>query len=377
MNVVITGSRAPVALDLGRRFHKAGHSVYQVDSLPYGMAMHSRATKQSFVVPRPAEDLHGFTATLQGIVSKHSIDLIIPTCEEVYFLAACADQIPCRVLCDSLDQLRSLHNKWEFSQLVESGSSPETRLLKSLDDVNVPRRELADWVFKPVYSRFASRTLIGPTEAEVETIDANDDQWVMQRRVHGTEYSTWSFAEAGDLKAHTAYRSLYRAGSGSGIYFVPIIHEGIFDFVKRFVKQRDFTGQIGFDLIQEPSGRLFVLEANPRATSGLHMFSQSDPLVNLLLGQSNGVCHPSSERPVMVEFAMPLWGFVDAVQRGRVVNFVPDLLRSRWVVTELSDPMPMLGLPRSFWQIARVAREKGCSLQTASTFDIEWNGEPL
>ncbi|HAD62028.1 MAG TPA: hypothetical protein DCG12_22550 [Planctomycetaceae bacterium] len=379
MNVLITGSRAPVALDLARRFQRAGHTVFQADSLPRGMAMRSNAVDRSFVIPRPVEDLSQFAASLGDIVRGHSIDVIIPTCEEVFFLAGCRDQLPCRILCDSLDVLKRIHNKWTFSELVHESpvTAPVSHLLNSLQDATAIDETTEDWVFKPVYSRFASRTLVGPSASRLMSAASNNEQWIMQKRIRGTEFSTWSYAESGQLKAHATYRSLYRVGTGSGICFVPEQHEEILEFVQSFVLTQSFTGQIGFDFIQDDTSKLFVLEANPRATSGVHLFSSEDPVVESLIGGEGPVCQPTPNRPTMVEFAMPFWGLIDAARSGRLLHFLPDLLRSRWAVTRFLDPLPTLGLPLSLWQIAMIARSESCSLQTASTFDIEWNGEPL
>ena len=80
--------------------------------------------------------------------------------------------------------------------------------------------EAAEWVFKPVYSRFASHTKVGPSAAEVLTIEPTPAcRWIAQRRIFGVEHSTYGVAHAGRLRAHVIYRSAYRVGLGSGIYF--------------------------------------------------------------------------------------------------------------------------------------------------------------
>ena len=79
----------------------------------------------------------------------------------------------------------------------------------------------------------------------------------------------------------------------------------------------------------------------------------------------------------MIEFAMPLWGVIDAARRGKWLAFIPDVLRSRWMTVSWRDPWPTLGLLRSLWEIASIARREHRTLQQASTFDIEWNGEAM
>lgn len=237
-------------------------------------------------------------------------------------------------------------------------------------------------VFKPVYSRFASRAVIGPSRRSLKRIDPAAEQWIAQRRINGSEYSTYSVAIDGQLLAHCSYHSLYRVGTGSGICFQPVEIPEIESFVREFVRRVKYTGQIGFDIIIDANDRLWVLEGNPRATSGAQLFAKSDRLVDALLpdvAEASGsqLIKPSTFRPGMIEFAMPVWGVVDAVRRGRIHRFPFDVLRSRWLCCSLRDFWPALGLPLSFWQLIRIARREKCSLQQASTFDIEWNGEDL
>jgi hypothetical protein len=288
------------------------------------------------------------------------------------------------VVADCFDKLASIHSKWQFSRFAGNSFAavPETRLLTDRTDLPWFRSQSADWVFKPVWSRFAARTLIGPTEARLSQLQPTaEGPWVAQQRVRGQEYSTWSLCRDGRLLAHACYTSKYRAGQGAGIYFVPAEHAGISAFVQEFVSKEHFSGQIGFDLIESADGRLWVLEGNPRATSGLHLFAAQDPLAEVLTEQQSRqdreVITPSRQSAVMVEFAMPVWGLADAWRRGLVSSFVPDLYRARCAVWSVRDPLPTLALPASLLELAAVAFREKQTLMQASTRDMEWNGEPL
>lgn len=389
MRILMTGSRAPVTLDLSRRFYRDGHTVMHADSLPNGIGMRSRSASKAFLVPRPVDSPRTYSESLASIVDNESIDWLIPTCEEVFYIAAYRSLLNCDVLIDDFDKLARIHNKWEFSQFAgdDFAAVPETILWRSSDEPGqcvkekLPAGEVpADWVFKPVYSRFASRTLIGPTLTDLQRLKlAADELWIAQRRIRGVEYSTYSVASDGELLAHVTYQSLYRAGLGSGICFGAVRIPAIEDFVRHFVQTENYTGQIGFDFIEDAGGRYWVLEGNPRATSGAHLFGIKEPLGDALLNvrANDDVLKPSSARPAMVEFAMPFWGLSDAVRSNRWLQFVPDMLCSRWTVMSLRDPGPALGIPRALWTIASIARREKRTLQQASTFDIEWNGEAL
>lgn len=387
MRVLITGSRAPVALDLARRFHRCGHVVMQADSLKHGIGKWSNSAAKSFSVPRPSDGPRRYAESLATIVDDQQIDWLIPTCEEVFFIAAHRTLLNCEVLVDEFDKLAQIHNKWSFSQLPgnDFASPPETILLErtvageSGADRSLPPGELpSNWVFKPVFSRFASRTLIGPTVAQLQQLEANlDEPWIAQRRIRGTEYSTYSIAYAGELRAHITYHSLYRAGLGSGILVEPIHFQVVEDYVAAFVKSHCFTGQIGFDLMRDDAGRFWVLEANPRATTGAQIFANCDPLADVLMNRTNQLLRSTTTRPVMIEFAMPFWGLWDAIRNGRCRHYIPDVIRSRSTTLSWRDPWPTLALLPALIELGAIALKEGRTLQQASTFDIEWNGGPM
>jgi hypothetical protein len=400
MRILITGVRAPVALDLARRLHRAGHDVFAGDSLRFALTGRSRSVKQSCRLPRPFDSVSTYIKGVRAAVDRHRIDLLIPTCEEIFYLSRFADELGCRLFADSFDKLAAMHNKSLFARSAgnEFAAVPETHLLESPADIDSFFETSADWVFKPVFSRFAARTLIGPAanvlQNSVPAMFQNrpdhdlkasrsaggicqQSAWIAQRRIVGQEYSTWSIAREGTLLAHACYWSKYRAGQGAGVYFLPVRHERIEAFVQAFIHQHQFTGQIGFDLIESQNGHLFAIEANPRATSGLALFADSDPLAELIVDPerlTSDVVRPSDSSPVMVEFAMPLWGLADAFRRGLLRELPADLLTARWLVTSLRDPLPALWLPVSLIELMSNALWRKVSLIEATTWDFEWNG---
>lgn len=292
MRILITGARAPVALDLARQFYRAGHSVVMADSIRMPLSRWSRCIEKTIRVAAPALDLEQFTSDLIEGVQKHRIDWIVPTCEEIFYLASRIDRFQgrCRVFAEPLPVLAAMHNKWEFAKctlrLAHEVVAPETHYF----DSNVELREWSrsqdatEWVFKPVFSRFAARTLIGPTtDALDQIVPTPSDPWIAQKKVIGREYSTYSIAHDGRLSGHACYWSKYRAGLGAGIYFCPYREERIRSFVAHFVRHRRFTGQIGFDFMEDTDGTMYVLECNPRATSGLHLLCDQ-PVANAIFG---------------------------------------------------------------------------------------------
>ncbi|MEM7476392.1 MAG: ATP-grasp domain-containing protein [Planctomycetota bacterium] len=379
MRVLLTSPRAPVTLDLARRLNTQGNNVFVCDSLRFALGAFSRGC--SFLrVPRAMDSPQGYVACLEEIVQQHQIDWLIPTCEEVFAIAAYQSQLSCNILVDSIDKLRNIHDKWTFSQNAsnEFASVPESQRLVSLECVESYRETSGQFVFKPCFSRFASETMISPTFEALKTIDISTSKpWIAQRRVRGIEYSTYSVARHGKLLAHSCYTSSYRAGTGSGIYFVPQEQSQILNFVTKFIEQFQYTGQIGFDCIVDEAEVAWILEGNPRATSGLHLFSEDQPLSDAILGTHSDLIYAPVKRPVMLAAAMPIWGLAQAIKRIAPFQFLADLLRARGILFRWRDPLPALMLPVTIAELMQLAVREKASLQQVSTLDIEWNGEKL
>jgi hypothetical protein len=385
MRVLLTGARAPVTLDLARHFARAGYDVYLADSIHLPLARLSSVLKKSFVVRKPVEGAANYVNDLRNIVSGHKIDLLIPTCEEIYFLSSRLTEFPptVRVFAAPLSVLEPLHNKWSFVNLVtalaDEVRAPQSHLLDDQDDARRWQTEqsLEDWVFKPVYSRFAARTLIGPTASELGIMQPCDsDRWIAQRRIRGQEYSTYSIAIDGRLTAHACYRSQYRAGPGSGIYFVAVEQPKIQTFVTKFVAEQRFTGQIGFDFIEDSQGQVFVLECNPRATSGMHLLNDL-PVATAFSPEMTELLSPPAGSRAMLASIMMLYAFPQAVKLGELAALFKAMREARDVIFDRKDFWPALLSPLSLVEVIVTALRTRKPLTHAATFDIEWNGEPL
>lgn len=389
MRVLLTGARAPVTLDLVRHFYKAGHEVFIADSFRFPIARLGWGVTKGFVVRGPALDPAGYVDDLCAIVRRERIDVLVPTCEEIFFIAARREKLAAltRVSCEPLDVLRSLHDKAEFAREVEAlggaAVAPESHVIATAAQLApwTERGDTAEWVFKPVFSRFAARTLIGPTRATVANLRPSaTDPWLAQRRIRGQEYSTYGVAQAGRLRAQACYRSQYRAGLGSGIYFLAENPPGVREFVERFVARRKFTGQIGFDFIAGDDGRLYVLECNPRATSGLHLLP-GDGLVDALLdapaSATASTCVPVPGAPPMLGVIMLMYALPHVLRHGGLRQLGRDMRRARDVIFAWDDPLPLLLGGLSIAEVVYIACRTRQILTRAATYDSEWNGEPL
>jgi predicted ATP-grasp superfamily ATP-dependent carboligase len=376
MNILLTGTRAPAALEIARRLHAAGHRVYAADSIHWDIASSSRAVVAKVRVASVVTDPIRWQEQIADAVQRFNIDLWIPVCEEVLYAAHVRGEVGCDVFVDTPKQLIDLHDKWKFVNAGAAGNvtPPESYAAWSMEDIAPFVPDAEQWVFKPMYSRFATDTLIGPSAKELAEVGPSSTRgWVVQKKITGRELCTFSIVREGRLQAHVCYISKFRAGKGAGILFVPLIHEAAHDYVKTLVAKLNYTGMLGLDIIEREDGSLWPIEANPRATSGVHLLANVADFGQAWLGQPSETI-PADPRSQMVSFAMPTWGIADAWRKRKLGEFLRDMLRSRDVVWRWGDPLPAFSVGLAMLEFALTARRRRISIHQATTWDLEWNG---
>src|SRR5689334_17961307 len=90
-SVLVTGARAPVALHWARLLTAEGHRVILADSHRFPMS-HATRFKTAYVrLPEPRGNAAAYARAVERVVEEHRCDVVVPTCEEVFFLAAARD----------------------------------------------------------------------------------------------------------------------------------------------------------------------------------------------------------------------------------------------------------------------------------------------
>jgi glutathione synthase/RimK-type ligase-like ATP-grasp enzyme len=398
--ILLTGGRAPVALELARLMHRAGHRVFAAESSRYHLTRVSRAVERSCAVPAPLHGADAYITALEEIVLRERIDVLIPSNEEIFHVAGGIQRIArhCKVWSAPLDTLHALHHKGRFAALAEQFclSVPRTTTVTdpaqwlALAEQAAVQEGGGGLVLKPVYSRFASRVMVlSPTEPKDSrqrrleaAVSAVSDRtpWAVQQYIEGSHYCSYSIAYEGCLIAHAAYPSRYRVGLGASVHFEQIEHPGIRAWVSRFVEAAGFTGQLAFDFIAAKDGRLYAIECNPRATSGIHLFAPADRLERAFLAPEQlaadgTVIEPRDGSGAMLAVPMLLSGLKSMRSRSEWQAWRNAYRNSRDVVYRRSDPAPAWEQLHLAWDVWRISRRLRIPLTEATTYDIEWNGE--
>jgi hypothetical protein len=351
------------------------------DSVACRMSAWSSAVAATHALAPPRHALPQFALDLNRIIGTHNIELVVPTCEEAFFLSRIRAQLPvlCNVFVAPFEQLRELHSKWRFLDWAAGCGAVVPRSAR-VENLAAAREWAAGRavVLKPEYSRFGVHVRLYP-----QGIPANAPPlpelgyWVVQDFQTGREFCSYSVSVAGALMAHVAYEPRYRMGNSSSYYFEEVQEPALLRFVQEFIAKIGFTGQISFDWIRSESGELSVLECNPRAISGVHLFADSDGLMDAMLGHVDTVVIPTSKAPRMIAAVMLAAGLPRAFRRGRLRDWLVDWRRAKDVLSVAGDRKPLFGAIRDIVSFAAIAAQTGSSMREASTRDIEWDGEEL
>lgn len=379
-SVLITGARAPVALHWAQILASAGKTVILADSLQFPFARFSRAVHAYERLPSPRDDLAGYRDAVLRVITAYDCELIVPTCEEVFFLAALRDLhgVFLPLFAPNFARLENAHNKYAFSKFAGTlhGAHLPTELIVNKADLEKFNKVSRDFVFKPVWSRFGDRALIRPGPGRLQRISPTSvDPWIAQLYLPGEELCCWAMGKEGGLLGLQAYRPLYRVGQGASLAFEAVKDPAIEEFVHSFIAATQWTGQVSFDFRRSASGQLFPIECNPRATSGLHFFTSSDRLhCSLFEGTKS---RASSTNQLTLPLAMWVYGLPDALRHNRLTAWWRDFAAmsdlTKWQGDRSLLPMQFLSLA----EIVAKAVARRIGLKQAATADIEWNGERL
>lgn len=344
MNILLTGTRAPATLDLARRLWREGVRVIGADSMRYPLGRFSEAFAAHYRVPSPRFQRRDYADALARIVEAEKIDLLWPTCEEIFHISALHEEISSRVrlFCDPLAVLEPLHHKLKFARIA-GAHAPDSWL-----PADAPGDRKLIW--KPCYSRFAVRTQVKPPSSSAG--------WMAQEFIGGKEFSSWAFCVEGEIRTATFYECPARAGRGAGCAFEPLWDEAAASFVAELARSLRFTGSLAFDFIRSPAGHFRVIECNPRLTSGIHVLDASVRLTDLL--EKPGTIPPPMHSaqllvPTLLSAPFAAWSSPDVIA-------APD------------DRRPARTQVIGIAELAGTALRQLISLPAASTRDIEYNG---
>lgn len=379
--VIVTGARAPVAIDIARAFTAAGFQVRLADSVTPWAARLSGGDWPIDRIPSPRHDYSSFRAAMLGLVHQYDAVLVVPTCEEVFYTSAAAhaDRYEDRVFAPQLETLRKLHSKFEFAMFARKLgiAAPPTWSFTHPEQLSAIPYSPNQLVFKPEFSRFAVATSIRPDARALARIRPSPAHpWVAQLFIAGEEICLWSAAREGRITAIAAYRPRWRHGRSAAYAFEAFDCPAAETVARKIAAATAMTGHLSFDFILTAEGEAVPIECNPRAVSGVHLFDGSAALAHAIAGEVQGEPVRATAELRYLAPAMALLGPLPAVA-GRWREYVADWRRGADAISRPGDRLPLLGTMIDAARFAAVGLSRLRSPTGQTTDDIEWNGEAI
>ena len=285
MRILITGGRAPATLHLIRLLaHNKDHILYTADSTSIYLSKYSNKVKKAFSYAKPNSNKDLFKRQVLQIIENNHINILIPTCEEIYHLSEFQEEITalnCFFMSDSLEKLIQLHSKWEFYNTCKKHAinTPETSL--TIDEIPFPM------IAKGIYSRSGNQICILKDKKDFKLLE-HKEAYLFQQQIEGMEICTFSFAYNGKAHITVMYKSAYKLHKNSpNICYHPIKDEQIEQQVNAFIEKLNWNGQIGFDIIKTSEGKIYFIECNPRLTGGIFLLDHLCLKNNFLTGKES------------------------------------------------------------------------------------------
>ena len=279
------------------------------------------------------------------------------------------------------ETLAELHAKGRFIEAARRLGVPVPGTWRATSDHDLMdmRHQSTHLVFKPEYSRFGARVVIGPDPDDLTAIRPTPARaWIIQQRLYGEDASFYAVAREGKLTAFAAYRSSWRLKGGVAYAFAPVEPELAEDFrviAERLAELLVIRGQFACDLIVDLDERPTVIECNPRAVSGVHLFPAGPDLANAILGR--GVASVDPLASAHIGPALWRYGLPAAMKEKRMDAWRRQRAIGRDVLSAPGDRgLGMAAMIDSFGFGLKAAFSDR-TLEEAMTADMEWNGEPL
>lgn len=380
-NILLTGARSTIALELARHFHAKGHKVFVSDCNHFHICRFSKAVEKTLTTPSPRYHPEEFLSKLIEFVKEYNIDLLIPTCEEIMYISQGLDQFPksCNVFCSPFDKIHVLHSKWLFCEKAKSLglTVPDTRLIKSQEDLD--NLDISPpFVLKASYSRACQNCFFVTSRENIPQVHYDSyNPWIAQKMIEGKKYCTYSIVHHGKIHAHVIYPVRFTVDGSSCITFKEIKHDKIFEWVQRFVEATQFTGQIAFDFIEDKDGVLYSIECNPRATHGVHLFSLENNLSDAFFGTNETMITPKLGTKKQLAAGMAVFGWRSINRKPDLPPFCKEFMHVPDVVYSKHDPKPFISMTFLLPMYWVTSKKYGITIAEAFTHDMDWNGDRL
>lgn len=199
-----------------------------------------------------------YIQTINTIVTKEQIDLIIPSTDfEVFYLAKYQDQIPCKVVVSDFNTAFNYLDKYNTYLHFEKHNIPfATSFLPS--NYN---KELLDIIVKPRKGRGSRGIQINPKEYTV----FSDEDYMIQEYHQGVEITTAFYVDKSQkMHGFITFERVLENGTTTHCKVVSKYNEQIEQIILNIIKVSQIKGSANLQAIVTKTGKIIPFEINCR-----------------------------------------------------------------------------------------------------------------
>ena len=382
MKILVTSSRMPYAVGMVRKLAEAGHDVYASDAYELAPGSHSKYLAGHFVTGSPRDATEQFIDDVERIVSENAIELIVPSFEEVFYLATQRDRIEraTRLYAPPFETLARVHDKATFQALTDRLGirTPETLVARSDDELREQIGRFPRYFGRAAFSRggVALLTNTGPLAGHVAVEDCHptpESPWLVQEYVDGPMICTYTTMHGGKATSHCTYRAPRQWEHSTAIAFESVDGAETLEIAEAIAGDLGYTGQMSLDFVDD-DGTLYMIECNPRATDGLLLVDANDLAEGLTSDERELTMVPPGEE---VQLSMAVFGQMFDEGLREWPRSIHDIAHIRDANRGWHDHMPTLYNFLAFAHHAKLEMKERTALFVAMAGDISWDGQPI
>ena len=382
MKILITSSRMPYAVGMARKLAEAGHEVYASDAYELAPGSHSKYLAGHFVTGSPRDATEQFVDDVVRIASENEIELIVPSFEEVFYLATQRGRLDevTSLYAPPFETLARVHDKATFQALTDKLGirTPETIVTRTDDELRAAVERFPRYFGRAAFSRggVALLTNTGPLAGHVSIDDCHptpESPWLIQEYVDGPMLCTYTTMHGGKATTHCTYRAPRQWEHSTAIAFESVDGSETLEIASKIAGDLGYTGQMSLDFVDD-DGTLYMIECNPRATDGLLLVDADDLSAGLIEPERELTMVPPGEE---VQLSMAVFGqmFDEGIKEWP--KSIHDLAHIRDANKGWHDHMPTLYNFLAFAHHAKLEMKERTALFVAMAGDISWDGQPI
>lgn len=360
--ILISGGRAPFALELIRIFAQEGHEVHMLEFLTHTLSSYSKYTYKTHIISAPNNSEGDFCDELIGLLENENFDLLIPTCEESIYLSKYKSDIQkyTRLFSCDYHEIQKLHDKEDFINLLKLKKLPYPKIFKDHSLLDKTKK----YILKKKISRFGGHVKI-LTGQQIQDYQTTDEH-IVQELLNGKEHCLYLIVLDGVITAKSLYPKQFSIQGGATNYFENTDISSVTRWAESFFKDTKMTGQFSFDLFIE-NDVISAIECNPRTTSGVHLLRSELSLTQFFSSEAS--ITPKKNEAFML--ALPM--IIFSLNPLTIFDWLKKFFKAKDAVFMFRDLKPSFGQFISLFVFYKVAKKYKLKLVDATTRDIEFN----